>query len=146
MPRVSLRTRGAVALLGAALLLLTGFANAQDPRASAAQTVARQFLALTDRGDAKASWNAAGKQFQSGVTEVRWAQALALVRTPVGEVVDRALISTEFLRTFAGATREGDYVIVQYRTSFAKLTGARESLTLEREADGVWRVIGYVIS
>ena len=145
MPGVSLRTRGAVALLGAALLL-SGFASAQDPRASAAQVAAKQFLMFTDRGDAKTSWNAAGKQFQNGITELRWVNALAQVRTPVGAVVERGLLSTEFLRTFAGATREGDYVIVQYRTSFAKLTGARESLTLEREADGVWRVIGYVIS
>jgi len=140
----SLRTRCAFALLGAALLL-TGFANAQDPRASTAQSVARQFLALTDRGDAKASWQASGKQFQNGITEVRWTNALAQVRAPVGEVVDRALLSTEFLRTFPGAASEGDYVIIQYRSSFAKLTGARESLTLEREADGAWRVIGYVI-
>jgi len=144
MPAVSLRACRAVALLGAALLL-TSFAHAQDPRASAAQSAARQFLALTDRGDAKASWESAGKQFQKGITSVRWAIALDKVRTPVGAVVDRALLSTEFLRTFPGATSEGDYVIVQYRTSFAQLTGARESLTLEREADGVWRVIGYVI-
>ena len=144
MPAVSLRACRAVALLGA-VLLLTSFAHAQDPRASAAQGAARQFLALTDRGDAKASWQSAGKQFQNGITSIRWAIALDKVRTPVGEVVDRALLSTEFLRTFPGAASEGDYVIVQYRTSFAKLTGARESLTLEREADGAWRVIGYVI-
>ena len=87
----------------------------------------------------------AGKQFQTGVTVVRWAKALEMVRTPVGEVVDRALLSTEFLRTFPGAAGDGDYVVAQYRTSFAKRTGVRESLTLEREADGVWRVIGYVI-
>ena len=144
MPAGLVRTCCAFALLVAAVLL-SGFANAQDPRASTAQSAARQFLALTDRGDAKASWRASGKQFQNGITEARWANALAEVRTPVGGVVDRALISTEFLRTFPGAASESDYVIIQYRTSFAKLTGARESLTLEREADGVWRVIGYVI-
>ena len=143
MARISLRTFCAVALLGAALL--TTFAYAQDPRASAAQTAARLFLAFTDKGDAKASWESAGKQFQNGINSVRWAVALDQVRTPVGAVVDRAMVSTEFLRTFPGAPSAGDYVIVQYRTSFAKLTGARESLTLEREADGVWRVIGYVI-
>ncbi|MEO8738938.1 MAG: DUF4019 domain-containing protein [Casimicrobiaceae bacterium] len=141
---ISLRTRCAAALLGAALLL-SGFASAQDPRASAAQAVARQFLLLTDRGDVKSSWNAAGKQFRNGITAVQWTNALAQVRAPVGEVVDRALVSTEFLRTFPGVASEGDYVILEYRTSFAKLTGARESLTLEREADGAWRVIGYVI-
>jgi hypothetical protein len=144
MPRISLRAQCAVALLGAALLL-AGFASAQDPRASAAQAAARQFVALADRGDAKASWQSAGQQFRDGMTELRWARMLEIVRPPLGAVVDRALLSTEFIRTFPGAAREGDYAIVQFRTSFAKRTGARESLTLEREGDGAWRVVGYVI-
>jgi hypothetical protein len=32
-----------------------------------------------------------------------------------------------------------------FRTSFAKHTEGQETLTLEREPDGVWRVIGYSI-
>ena len=33
----------------------------------------------------------------------------------------------------------------RYRTAFAKKTESVELLTLEYEADGVWRVIGYEI-
>jgi hypothetical protein len=139
-----MRARFALALLVVATLLAMP-ANAQDPRASGAQAAARQFLLLTDRGDAKASWDAAARQFQDAITPQRWAQALASVRKPLGEVVDRALLSTRFVRTLPGSTKEGDFAVLLYRTSFAKRTNGSESVTLERGVDGAWRVVGYLI-
>jgi Protein of unknown function (DUF4019) len=56
-----------------------------------------------------------------------------------------ALLSTTFKTNFAGAAAEGDYALLLYRTSFANRTDARETVTLEREPDGTWRVIGYFI-
>ena len=82
---VSIRARVAAALLAAAVLLAAP-ASAQDPRASEAQIAARQFLLLTDRGDAKASWEGSGKMFQDAITEPRWAAALGGVRPPLGAV------------------------------------------------------------
>ncbi len=139
-----MRARFALALLVVATLLAIP-ASGQDPRASAAQAAARQFLLLTDHGDAKASWDAAAKQFQIAITPLRWAQALNKVRQPLGEVVDRALLSTRFLRKLPGSAQEGDFVVLLYRTSFAKKAEGSESVTLERGADGVWRVVGYLI-
>jgi hypothetical protein len=139
-----MRTRFALVLLFVALLA-TGFAVAQDPRASAAQKAARDFLALTDHGDGAASWAAAGKQFQSAITVERWTDSLNAVRPPLGALVERTLFSTQLTRTFPGAPTEGDYALLVFRTSFAKRTEGQETLTLEREPDGVWRVIGYSI-
>ena len=53
--------------------LATDVAVAQDSRATAAQAAARDWLVLTDRGDAQASWDAAGKKFRA-----------ALAQSPVG--------------------------------------------------------------
>jgi hypothetical protein len=141
---VSMRACCALALLVVATLLAIP-ASAQDPRASAAQVAARQFLKLTDRGDAKASWDAAAKQFQEAITVQRWAQALASVRRPLGEVADRTLLSTRFLQKLPDSVREGDFVVLLYRTNFAKKVDGSESVTLERGVDGVWRVVGYLI-
>jgi len=139
-----MRTRSALVLLFVALLA-TGVAVAQDPRASAAQKAARDFLALTDRGDGPASWAAAGKQFQSAITVERWTDSLNTVRPPLGALVERTLFSTQLTRTFPGAPAEGDYALLVFRTSFAQRTEGQETLTVEREPDGVWRVIGYAI-
>jgi hypothetical protein len=119
-------------------------ASAQDPRATTAQKEARSWLELTDRGDAQASWNAAGKQFQNAITAEKWGDALKQVRPPLGALSERALMSTKFTNSFPGAP-DGDYALLVFRSSFAKKTDSSETVTLQREADGAWRVIGYFI-
>lgn len=124
--------------------LVTGAALAQDPKASAAQAEARDWLALADRSDAKASWNAAGKKFQEAMPMSGWTDALAKARDPLGSVKGRTIFKTGFKKTFPGAP-EGDYALIVYTTSFANKARSRETLTLERESDGKWRVVGYSI-
>jgi hypothetical protein len=136
--------RLALALLGV-VLLGANAALAQDPRATSMQQAARVFLALTDRDDGMASWQLAGKQFQKAITDARWTEALHSVRVPLGSVVERALLSTKFTTNFVGAAPEGEYALLLFRTSFDNRTDARETVTLEREPDGAWRVIGYFI-
>jgi hypothetical protein len=121
-----------------------GSAVAQDPRATTAQKEARRWLDLTDHGDAAESWRAAGKKFQNAITADRWADSLKQVRPPLGELVKRTVLSTQLTKQIPGAP-DGDYALLEIRTSFAEKTDSRETVTLEHEADGVWRVIGYYI-
>lgn len=123
--------------------LATG-AAAQDLNATTVQAAARDWLALTDRGDAVASWDAAGKKFQSALPVASWAAALEGERAPLGPASSRAIVKTSFRRTFPGAS-EGDYALVVFATSFASKPLVYETLTLERGVDGTWRVIGYDI-
>ena len=134
--------RALLALVAA--LLYAGQLAAQDPRASLVQETARAWLADTDRGDAAQSWKNAGKQFQNAITVDRWAESLKQVRPPLGAMSQRAVIATQFRKSFPGAP-DGDYALVVFRTDFAKKVDARETLTLEHEPDGAWRVIGYFI-
>lgn len=121
-----------------------GSALAQDPRGTAAQKQALDWLALTDRGDAAASWRASGKQFQNAITADKWADALRQVRPQLGEVAERSVQSTQITKNIPGAP-DGDYALLVFRTSFAKKTDSSEHVTLQLEADGVWRVVGYFI-
>src|SRR5436190_23638585 len=124
--------------------LVAGAALAQDPRASAAQAAAREWLALADRSDAQASWNAAGQKFQAAMPATGWAAALAKARAPMGPVKSRTIFKTGFKSTFPGAP-DGDYALIIYTTSFANKAEGHETLTLEHESDGKWRVVGYFI-
>jgi hypothetical protein len=119
-------------------------ANAQDPRASEAQRAAREWLVLTDADNGEASWQATGKQFRSAISAERWAASLNRARAPLGALVARTLESTQFLKEIPGQP-DGDYALLKFRTAFANKSAAEESVTLEREADGVWRVVGYFI-
>ena len=124
--------------------LVADAALAQDPQATAAQAAAREWLALTDRADAQASWNAAGKKFQAAMPATGWGDALAKARTPLGSMKSRTIFKTDFKKSFPGAP-DGDYALIIYTTSFANKAEGHETLTLERESDGKWRVVGYFI-
>jgi hypothetical protein len=133
-------------LLAAACLawLAAGAAIAQDPRASAAQAAARDWLTLTDRGDAPASWNAASGKFRAALPLSGWADALSKKRGPMGAIRSRTALKTSFQKTFPGVP-QGDYAQVSYNTSFSNNANGHESVTLERERDGKWRVVGYFV-
>ncbi|MDQ2963790.1 MAG: DUF4019 domain-containing protein [Pseudomonadota bacterium] len=124
--------------------LVAGSAVAQDPKATAAQATARDWLALADRSDAQASWNTAGKKFQAAMPLRAWTDALAKARTPLGPVKSRTISNTDFRKKFQNFA-EGDYALIVYATSFTNKARAQESLTLEHEPDGKWRVVGYFI-
>lgn len=124
--------------------LVAGPAIAQDPKATAAQAAARDWLALADRSDAQASWNAAAKKFQAAMPTAGWADALAKVRTALGPVKSRTISQTGFRKTFQDVP-DGDYALIVYVTNFTNKVRAQETLTLERESDGQWRVLGYSI-
>lgn len=124
--------------------LAAGAAIAQDPRASAAQAAARDWLALTDRGDAQASWRTASSKFRAALPLSAWADALNKKRGPMGAIKTRTALKTTFQKTFPGVP-PGDYAEVSYNTSFVNNPHGHESLTLEHERGGKWRVVGYFV-
>jgi len=136
------------ALLGG-LLALTALAApvpaaAQDAQQVLVQAVARDWLALVDAGRYEDSWKAAGAKLRLSATAERWAEVVARGRAPFGQLVKRTVLQTRFTRTFPGVP-EGDYAVVIYRVAYAQRDDGEETVTLEREADGAWRVIGYVV-
>ena len=129
----------------AIVCLLAGAAFAQDPNSILAQKAAREWLAKTDKVDAAASYDAAGTKFKEAVTGDKWAEALQKARGPLGALDQRSILQTSFDKKLPDGGPEGEYALIQYRTAFAKKADSVETITLEREKDGVWRVIGYFI-
>lgn len=119
-------------------------AHAQDPESITVQRIARDWLALTDAGNGAASWEAAAQLFKNAMPRDRWIELLKQVRDPLGKLDQRSVLSTNFATSFPGAP-DGNYAIVLFRTSFAKKADGAESVTLQRESDGAWRVVGYFI-
>lgn len=135
-----------VALLACAMALLMPIAaKAQDPRAAEAQRAAREWLAVADKLDARATWSSAGRRFQQAMTVELWGAALKREREPRGAIEQRAVAATSFQASLPRVAGEGDFALVLFRTSFAQRGPGHEQVTLEREADGVWRVIGYLV-
>jgi hypothetical protein len=108
------------------------------------QNAALSWLALTDKLQGAESWKAAGEKFRVAMTPDVWSKTLQGVRGSLGPTSQRALVSSSFLKEMPGAPN-GDYALVVFRTAFENKTEGHESVTLEREKDGTWRVVGYFL-
>jgi Protein of unknown function (DUF4019) len=118
-------------------------ARAQDARSTAVQDAARAWLALADKNDADAAYDAAGGKFHRQVPKDQWAKALTGSRAPLGANLRRTVATTQFLDRIKGFGK-GDYAVLVFRSSFANKDFAREQVTVEKTAKG-WQVIGYFI-
>jgi hypothetical protein len=126
-------------------LLMAGVAGAQAPeKEKAAITAAEQWLALVDAGNYAGSWAEAAGYFKNAVTQEKWVQSLKAVREPLGKLISRQVKSTTYATSLPGAP-DGEYVVIQFETSFENKKSATETVTPTLEKDGKWRVSGFFI-
>jgi hypothetical protein len=117
---------------------------AQPSADAAASRAAERWLALVDAGQYEQSWRQASGLFRAKVSAAQWEQAVRSARDPLGGLVSRRLVKSQFTRTLPGAP-DGEYVVLQYETEFEKKKVARETVTPMKDSDGAWRVAGYFI-
>jgi len=109
-----------------------------------AQKSAEQWLALVDAGKFAESWKTAAGYFQAAVSQEQWEHSLGAVRKPLGDLVSRKLKSAKYAKSLPGAP-DGEYVVLQFDTSFANKKTAIETVTPMLDKDGQWKVSGYFI-
>lgn len=131
-------------LLAVLLLLPAGLSAAVPKQQQVAVEAASQWVPLVDAGQYGKSWDAAAKLFRDSISRAEWVKSLEMVRTPLGDLVSRKVKGTAFVTTLPGAP-EGEYLIIEFNTSFANKPSVIETVTSAREADGNWRVAGYFI-
>ena len=130
------------AVAAVALVAAAGWAQ-EKPEAQAA-LAAQAWLALTDTGLYAQSWNEAAGSFRAHITQEQWVETAKKVRTPLGKVKARKIAQAKYTKDIPGAPA-GEYVILQYSTSFEKLSSATETVVPVLDRDGTWRVSGYFI-
>lgn len=119
--------------------------SAQDPAlVKAAETAARAWLDKLDAGNYRDTWETAAAPFRKAITADDWSTKVDTVRKATGPLQDRLHRSARYTRTLPGAP-DGDYVLIQNDTRFQQKGAAIETVTMMREADGVWRLAGYFI-
>lgn len=121
-----------------------GSSRAEEKPEQLAQAAAEQWLGLVDEGKFEESWQSAAAYFKNAVPEAQWKGALDTFRKPLGNVVFRKLKNARYTKTAPGAP-DGEYVILQFDTSFANKRQAVETITPMLDKDGKWRVSGYFI-
>ena len=123
--------------------LVGAIAMAQDKN-DAAKKSAESWLAVVDKGDYAASYDEAARIFKLAITKEDWLQKVRAARGPLGKMISRKLKLMQYETTLPGAP-DGEYVVVQYDTSFENKRSAVETITPTLDKDGQWRVSGYFI-
>jgi len=131
-------------LLLALFLGLCLAARASEEKEVLAVEASKSWLALVDEGKHSESWETAAEYFKNAVTKEQWERSLMAIRKPLGKVVSRKLKSKEYKTTLPGAP-DGEYVVIQYVTSFENKKSAIETVTPMLDKDSKWRVSGYYI-
>ena len=119
-------------------------AAAQAEPGQLAQQSAETWLALVDSGKYAESWQEASQLFKAHVTKEQWQSALRASRDPLGKMLSRKLKSATYTKTLPGAP-DGEYVVIQYDSSFEHKQSAVETITPMLDKDGQWRISGYFI-
>jgi len=110
----------------------------------AGRTAADEWLVLVDAGKLPESWQKLEPAFAKKVGKKKWTSALNEIRSPLGKLTSRALKSAEYTKELPGAP-EGEYVIVQFTSSFERKKEATEKVTLLLGRDLFWRVASYSV-
>lgn len=133
-----------IALSLVVLALGISVATAQPKPEQLAQKSAESWLTLVDSGKYADSWQEASSLFRMHVTKDQWQTAIGPVRGPLGKMLSRKLKDATFKTTLPGAP-DGEYVVIQYDTTFEHKQSAIETITPMLDKDGTWRVSGYFL-
>jgi hypothetical protein len=126
------------------ILLAIAGAQAQQKPDQLAQQSSDAWLTLVDTGKYADSWQEASQFFKAAVSKERWQSMLRASRDPLGKMLSRKLKSATYTKTLPGAP-DGEYVVIQYESSFEHKQSAVETVTPMLDKDGKWRVSGYFI-
>ncbi len=105
---------------------------------------AEPWLALADKGEYAQCWETAAGYLMDQDGRREFIQKIGETRKPQGRVISRQLESKRYTTTLPDAPN-GQYVVLQYKTSFEHHKSARETVTTILDKDRKWRVSGYYI-
>jgi hypothetical protein len=135
--------RRSFCLLGLIFVALWMSACSQDKR-TVAEGAASNWLKLVDSGNYAQSWDDTGNVLKANVARDQWQELLVRNRAPLGSLISRKLKSAEYTTQLPGAP-DGQYVVLQYESSFEHKNSASETVTPALDKDGKWRVCLYTV-
>ena len=127
-----------------AFLILAPASFAEQSIELAAISAAENFLQLVDSGRYSESWDATSSFFKQQVSKQQWEKQLESFRPTFGNLIKREIKGQKYTKSLPGAP-DGEYVVIQFSTSFTNKKNAIETVTPMLESDGEWRVTGYYI-
>ncbi|MFV0457022.1 MAG: DUF4019 domain-containing protein [Pseudomonas sp.] len=111
--------------------------------AAKAEHVAREWLALADRGNYLDGWLQGAASLQRHMDEAVWVEHMAVLRDPLGELRQRRLYALAITHRWPDVPK-GLYLVAEYISRF-EYREVREILVNQLQRDGSWRVADYQV-
>jgi len=131
-------------ILSTLIVANIALAGATDEKEAKAIESGQQWLTLCDQANYSESWETAATYFKNAVKKEQWEQMAAAVRKPLGKVGKREVKSQKYQTTAPGAP-DGEYVIIQFSTTFENKKESTETVTMMMDKDRGWRAAGYFV-
>jgi hypothetical protein len=126
-----------------AFLTVSAVADTSEKEKAAAIS-AKKWLSMIDTERYAESWKEASEFFRNAIKQEEWKQAMQAVRKPLGKLLTRKIKTKTYKTSLPGAP-DGEYVVIEFETSFENKKSAVETVTPMMDKDGRWRVSGYYI-
>ena len=127
-------------------LLICATAAYADDSAILAQVErsARDWLAKVDGKSYQESWEHASSLMKSKITQPEWVKSTTALRSTLGEVTAR-YIATAGTTTSLSGFPDGEYIVLQFYTTFMPQSLALETVSLSKASNGTWQVVDYAV-
>ncbi len=134
------------ATTGRAIVMLAfvlGACSESNPEAErSAYEASKPWIALMDDGEYEKCWDEAAPWFREEVaSRDMWIDKAHETRDPLGEMKFRELRTTTYATNPIGAP-DGEYTVVVYSSSW-DAGSIYETVSMQRQRDGSWGVVGY---
>lgn len=116
----------------------------EDQAIADATLTAEKWLQMVDNRNYEASWEATSAIFKKDGDLPMWRANLDSTYDQYGRCESRTITEALLKRRLPGGG-QGYFVVIQYDSVYERKSDVRETVTPKLEADGHWRVAGYIL-
>lgn len=125
------------------LLFCTSVVYAQESNIlEKVESSARSWLGLIDSGKYKESWENSSALFKLKTSESEWIKLITAIRASRGAMSARYIATAASGKSLSGFP-DGEYVVLQFYTTFPEKGLAFETVTLAKTQNETWQVAEY---
>ena len=108
------------------------------------ESSARSWLGLIDSGKYKESWENSSALFKLKKSESEWIKSITATRGSRGAMSARYIATAASGKSLSGFP-DGEYVVLQFYTTFPEKGLAFETVTLAKTQNETWQVAEYSV-
>jgi uncharacterized protein (TIGR03067 family) len=127
---------------GEVVVSVTTADGARQAKIEAATKAAQDWLRLMDTGNYEQAWEQTAELVKQTMDKEEGIRSYRQVAELIGKLNWRVLYKRDYALSPPGLPR-GEYVVIEYGSSFERLPKAKEGAYMRREKDGKWRPFGY---